>query len=169
MCKPFLRPKDVGAWKKIAVEKEDIKLMAQNNRFPAERLPSHVLPPMKVGTKLPNSWGVYDMLGNGVELLLDMVQIDNFAKRWGRNEHTDLYGLIKYKAEEVDPLRMVPSNDSCPCCLVRRKSKASHGDPLFDKMANKVYGGVEIYNTFHVVIGPDLMRERGIKLPNLGK
>ena len=165
----FLRPKDVGAWKKIAVEKEDIKQMAQDNGFPVARLPPHVVPPMKVGTKLPNSWGVYDMLGNGVELLLDMVQIDNFEKRWGRNEQTDLYGLIKYKPEEVDPLRMVSSNASCPCCLVRRKSKASHGDPLFDKMANKVYGGVEIYNTFRVVIGPDLMRERGIKLPKLDK
>ena len=165
----FLHPKDVEAWKKIAVEDEDIKQMAQDNGFPVARLPSHVLPPMKVGTKLPNSWGVYDMLGNGVELLLDTVQIDNFEKRWGRNEHINLHGLLKYKAEETDPLRMVSSNPLCPCCLVRRKSKASHGNPLFDKMAHKVPGWVEIYSTFRVVIGPDLLKERGIKLPKLGK
>ena len=166
----FRRKNDDGLWKKVAVEDEDIKQMAQNNGFPVARLPQYnVLPTMKVGTKLPNSWGVYDMLGNGVELLLDMVQIDNFKKRWSRNEHTDLYGLLRYKAEEVDPLRMVSGKASCPCCFVRRKSKASHGDPLFDKMVNNVYGGVEIYNTFRVVIGPDLLKERGTKLPGHGK
>ena len=36
-------------------------------------------------------------------------------------------------------------------------------------MVNKVHGGVEKYSTFRLVIGPDLLKERGIKLPDLGK
>ena len=165
----FSRQKDGEAWKKVAVENEDVKQMAQDSGFPVARLSPHVLPTMKVCTKMPNSWGVYDMLGNGVELLLDTVQIDDFKKRWGRNEHVDLYGIFKYKADEVDPLRMVSGKASCPCCVVRRKSKASLGNPLADKMVNKVHGGVEKYSTFRLVIGPDLLKERGIKLPDLGK
>ena len=148
-------------YKEIAVTQDDRMKMIEAYGLPANRIPKHVWPPMKVGTKKPNAWGLYDMLGNGGHALLDTCQIDNFKKRWGRNEHVDLAGAFFYKEKEIDPLHYAPSNASRPCsCYIFGRH---------DKIASQIGRGVEQHASFRLVIGPDLLKERGIKLPNLGK
>jgi len=144
-----------SVYNEIAVERDDKMKMVRKYGLPANRIPEHVWPPMKVGTKKPNAWGIYDMLGNGNELVLDTCQIDNFNKHWGRNEHTDLMGAFLYKEKEVDPLHYAPSNASCPCsCYIWGR---------YGKTASRIGQGVEQYACFRVVIGPDLEAEKMAK------
>ena len=143
------------AFNEIAVTEDDKLKTVRKFGLPANRIPKYVWPPMKVGTKKPNVWGVYDMLGNGSELVLDTCQIDNFKKHWGRNEHTDLMGAFLYKEKEVDPLYYAPSNASCPCsCYIRG---------LHHKILAQIDRNVEQYACFRVVIGPDLVAEKMAK------
>ena len=144
-----------SAVNEIAVTEDDKMKMVRRNGLPANRIPEYVWPPMKVGTKKPNVWGIYDMLGNGSELILDTCQIDNFKKHWGRNEHTDLMGAFPYKEKEVDPLYYAPRNASCPCsCYIRG---------LHNKVVAQIDRNVEQYACFRLVIGPDLEREQAAK------
>ena len=48
---------------------------------------------------------------------------------------------------------------ACSCCIFGWN----------DKIASKIGHGCEDYDSFRLVIGPDLLKEKGIKLPKLGK
>ena len=124
-----------------------------------------VLPHLAVGTKEPNNWGICDLLGNGWTYLLDTVEGDHSSRRFIDAEiMADLY-----KDGEVDP---VPYYEGVGKRIVMRGS--GWGQAKFNgKAHNKVL--FSSANVFHhdghirLVIGPDLLKERGIKLPDLGK
>ena len=124
-----------------------------------------VLPYLAVGTKEPNNWGICDLLGNGWTYLLDTVEGDHSSRRFIDAEiMADLY-----KDGEVDP---VPYYEGVGKRIVMRGS--GWGQAKFNgKAHNKVL--FSSANVFHhdghirLVVGPDLLKERGIKLPDLGK
>jgi len=119
-----------------------------------------VLPYLAVGTKEPNNWGICDLLGNGWTYLLDTVEGDHSNRLLdiGADIMADLY-----KDGDVDP---VPCYEGAGKRIVMRGS--GWGQAQFNgKAYNKVL--FSSANVFHhdghirLVIGPDLLKERGIK------
>ena len=118
-----------------------------------------VLPHLAVGTKEPNNWGICDLLGTGWTYLLDTVEGDHSSRRFiGAEIMADLY-----KDGEVDP---VPYYEGVGKRIVMRGS--GWGQAKFNgKAHNKVL--FSSANVFHhdghirLVVGPDLLKERGIK------
>ena len=143
---------------------------------------------VSVGTAgKPNAWGLYDMLGNGCHYVLDTIngKYCSHGCRYGgigwkhRNAHK-----CGYKESETDPLRWyVPTDEKTGAWHLMRGGKYSmeysmdgrEGPHVYHRMAS--FGEINLQNrpdrpriwTFRVVIGPDLLKERDIKLPKLGK
>jgi hypothetical protein len=122
------------------------------------------LPSMTVGTKLPNAWGVYDMLSNGSEFVLDTIGVTK-----SKPESTKRGQIITYEKEETDPLKIFvnsKANNEKSTCAILRGSVPWHelwdGD-WFWKSKMGVHVGFSKATTFRLVIGPDLLKERGIK------
>ncbi len=146
----------------IMVTYEDYKRIAEKFKMKAGRF--YALPPMTVGTKAPNDWGIYDMLGNGREFVLDT--LDNTG--WSGKAPADGLvgkGLLLYKESETDPLRFVPDAKKWKPLIRGSKDKVS----WYEKCRGASGWSFGMGTTFRLVIGPDLLKERGIKLPNLGK
>ena len=103
----------------------------------------------EVGTKKPNSWGLFDMLGNRGELVLDTVSCV-----WHNGGDQD---ALCYAEEETDPLRMAEG----PTLYFWRGGSGAHGwwvpSPF---AASPCYDGEY---PFRLCIGPDLMKEKGLK------
>jgi formylglycine-generating enzyme required for sulfatase activity len=140
--------------------------------------------PVTVGTAgKPNAWGIYDMLGNGCHYVLDTISGEycSHGCRYGgigwehRNAHK-----CGYKEREIDPLRLyIPKDKKIRAWHLMRGGQYSMdkslGPRIYHRMAE--CGEVNLQNrpdrpriwTFRVVVGPDLLKERGIKLPNHGK
>ena len=125
------------------------------------------IPSLRVGTKLPNDWGIYDMLSNGREFVLDTVE-DTVSDKG--NSGVECTGNLIYERVETDPLRF---------CLDAKTQAAimRGGDNLRSPFVGTWFGKAMMRTahkpgkstTFRLVIGPDLLKERGIKLPDLGK
>ena len=117
---------------------------------------------MTVGTKLPNAWGIYDMLGNHPEFVLDTVDNSNWTGRWHADE---LIGknVLLYKESETDPLRFVANATKLTQLYPLRR------DGWYSKNRAKPNPRFGMGTTFRLVIGPDLLKERGIKLPKSDK
>ena len=88
-----------------------------------------------------NAWGI------GHSHSLCYQTLDRVQKQ-GNNEGTDIYDLT-YASAETDPVRTYGMSDGVS--LARRN---------YDR-----HGRMDNFTVFHVVIGPDLMKERGITLP----
>ena len=126
-----------------------------------------VLPYVPVGTKEPNEWGFYDLLGNGWTYLLDTVEGDHSDRLLDVGADEILAGL--YKDGDTDP---VPYYEGKGKRIVMRGS--GWGDAKFKGQRYKkvLFSCADVFHHdghIRLVIGPDLLKERGIKLPNLGK
>ena len=123
---------------------------------------------MTVGTKAPNDWGIYDMLGNGREFVLDTV--DNSAWK-GTAPVGDLLGkgVLIYKKAETDPLRFADAVDVNLWGPLLRGTPPAINGGWCEKRRCRSFKRFGTGATFRLVIGPDLLKERGIKLPDLGK
>ena len=120
-----------------------------------------------VGKCKPNRWGLYDMAGNTFEMVLDTLDTTLLdTKTWYAGAFGPNQTALVYKDEEVDPLRYIPTNpadDGKGLGLGKTVEMASRGG------AGGKWKRTGIQNSFRIVVGPDLLKERGIKLPNLGK
>ena len=138
-------------------------------------VPEWALPAMTVGTKMPNAWGIYDMLGNGCEFVLDTVFVSAARNKEDGGENQTLDEIVVYEKEETDPLRTVgaakPKAGELVYALLRGSTewRLVHDAKWFWKSRRKVDKGDMKAHTFRLVIGPDLLKERGIKLPKLDK
>ena len=112
----------------------------------------------RVGKKLPNNWGLYDMLGNGAEIVLDTVyQPVDWEKRI---MPVDTRGRIRYQEEEIDPLRL----DEHPgkfgsVCVVRGAAQEDKFSPDWYYRDGVPLSVGQNGQTFRLVIGPDLVSE----------
>ena len=133
------------------------------NRLRAEhglaRLNSGQGPVFKVGTRRPNAWGIFDMLGNGGEALLDT--IPGVVKlQWGEGVFGASFDF-GYKDGMADPVRWSSATNRLG--LMR-------GTRRWRRFCPQWYGRVVIecerhWNgnfVFRLVLAPDILRERGI-------
>ena len=110
--------------------------------------------PCEVCTKRPNGWGLYDMLGNIDERVLDTFPVENPDGSFKKNLAV-LNGEITYRPSETDPLRMCEGDtaigmfrgvlDGRTPGMRRFYSQTAHDRPV----------------GFRVVLAPDLEREMG--------
>ena len=147
----------------FAVTVRDIRRMAIEQKY---ELPKDdwKYGSIAVGTKKPNAIGLYDMIGNGSELVLDTLNADSFAMLSGAwypigNKANDGKGLV-YDDKEIDPLRFCKD---IPAAISIRRGEIGLGTPhSFAKPHADLYWKNN-RTTLRLCIGPDLMKEKGYK------
>jgi len=125
---------------KIAVDYSDATPRDTN------RVGSQHMNGMEVGTKMPNAWGFYDMLSNGGDMTLDSFNVND-----GK--------VIKYADEETDPLRF--SSGGTKRWLTRTHEDGWPNCWCIWWFGKRFEGSGSQDIAFHIVIGPDLMKEKG--------
>jgi len=152
------RDGDKSVESQIMVTFNDFKKIADENNTVITK--PYRLPPMTVGTKAPNDWGIYDMLSNGREFVLDTVNNLRWTGGHGMyyNDYLGGKGILLYKESETDPFRFV-LNSSCPLIRGDLSCKGS----WYMKSRGRPDRKDDMFTTFRLVIGPDLLKERGIK------
>ena len=111
---------------------------------------------MAVGRKKPNRWGFYDMVGNHAEMMLDVIDANTLNCRSVGDENQK---ALRYGVCEVDPIRWFEGSSAS--CLVRNGHQwsASWNEAPFSKHQN----GADHEDAFRIVLGPDLLKEKGVK------
>ena len=112
---------------------------------------------MPVGTKQPNAWGFYDMLGPGGEMLLDCFD----SEKLGRTRQWE--DFLRYDGEEIDPLRY-NSDSKIPVQFMVRGGLRKDPAPLIFRYSTIRYlpsAGYGICS--RLCIGPNLIKEKGLK------
>ena len=113
----------------------------------------------KGGTRRPNAWGIYDMLGNGGEILFDTFTAD-VKRRYGEGVFTPEISFdFGYADEMTDPVRQ--SADPKRLGIMR-------GAARYRRFAPRWYGRTVIdlsrhwggHYTFRIVLAPEIPRER---------
>ena len=139
----------------------DIQKLYENNGFDTSKLSLQALPPVEVGVKKPNGLGIYDMLGNGIEILLDTFDDGSFlhpSDLTSRNNSKQM-GIL-YANMETDPLRYynkVGRRYIGRGCLWHSKEPNPYAK--FGGELNPVYA--HAHPTIRLCIGPDLIKEKG--------
>ena len=133
--------------------------------------------PVPVGTAgKPNAWGLYDMLGNGCNYVLDTISSENAftACKYGY-KRKDNPPRLGYKESETDPLRWyIPKDKKTRACHLMRGGHYGMGEQYGPKVYFRMVecGEVNLQNDhpnrpriwmFRVVIGPDLVAEKMAK------
>lgn len=115
----------------------------------------------EVGLRRPNAWGIHDMLGNGEEYVLDMIPRGSISTKYGEN----LLGRAHdfgYASEETEPLRY--STASKRLAITRGgKRYARFGASFYEHVVTAPTAHWNGHWTFRVVLGPDLVAERGLE------
>jgi len=110
------------------------------------------IPGTEVGTKKPNTWELFDMVGNLGELMLDTVDKSRIPRVKDSYNWNDQEALC-YSEEENDPLHWVPKGVN----LQRG------GQRVWTAATGKILKSPVWTFPFRLCIGPDLMKEKGFK------
>lgn len=100
---------DKAAARSVAVIEDDKAFLLDTQDMPRDDYAT--VPGMKVGTKRPNSWGLYDMIGNVAVATCDRVRVVSDAIAYGRASP-----VVDYK-DAIDPLQWI---DGSPYALIVR-------------------------------------------------
>ena len=120
---------------------------------------SWALPGVSVGRKKPNQWGLYDMIGNLEEIIYDCLPS---KLPDGRPQQSGAQVVGMRYEDATDPLSWT-TGDDLPMTLARGGNNAGAGWGSGKKVI-RWNQRVECVG-FRIVVGPDLAKERKLKLP----
>ena len=155
---PYVRFRngDVSAKDEIAVSRRQVnELRTANGLRPIKDGQGTVF---AVGTKRPNAWGIYDMLGNGQEYILDTIPEDAVHRSFGEGAFNGTYDF-GYADEETEPVRHV--NDVNGLVITR-------GGVRYRRFDASWYGRTVVapsshwngHYVFRIALAPDILGER---------
>jgi len=111
-----------------------------------------------VGTRRPNIWGIYDMLGNGQEYVLDTLPKDSVQRPYGECVLGDSYDL-EYADEETDPLRTADDPEG----LVITRGGVRYrrfGASWYERTVVSPSSHWNGHFVFRIALAPDILGER---------
>ena len=111
------------------------------------------LPGVVGGQRRANAWGIYDMRGN-----VDEITFDLLPRLLPDGSERKMPEGMEYR-DSTDPLTWT-TNDDC-CSIVRRHGRPPYGKTVLQRDQHEQRFG------FRLVVGPDLLKERGITPPAL--
>lgn len=164
---PYVRYKngDKSVAAEIMVTVNEIKELAKKNNW-FEKKYCGAIESWKPGTKTPNAWGLYDMLGNQAEIVLDTFSDEEWTGSvCGGMDSLDGKEVLRYAKEETDPLRYFkPVGKGKEAFkhqtnLVRGSCKSFGGLWYHKDRMRSLEKYVWARTTFRLVIGPDLEAE----------
>ena len=131
----------------------------KNANIPFDKKKSWLIPGALVGQRKPNNWGLYDMLGNLVELTLDRIPLVSPDGQQRRDGST-VSGLVYSDAK--DPLAW---DDGEEPVSVMRSYWGMHdsGPGWAGRKICQLWRGYPAAAGFRIVAGPDLVKERNLK------
>ena len=150
--------------KQFSVQAADVRKRAENTKLNLDDKHDWEFMPIEVGTKKPNAFGFYDILGNGFELTLDsfdpsLAKKPNDVFNDGNNGNQT---ALVYAGKEIDPIRFFRIMPNALSVL--RGAEFNNMEPsLYSKRGCRLHTrGVGVQTTcFWLCIGPDLMKEKG--------
>lgn len=150
--------------KQFSVQAADVRKRAENTKLNLDDKHDWEFMPIEVGTKKPNAFGFYDILGNGFELTLDsfdpsLAKKPNDVFNDGNNGNQT---ALVYAEKEIDPIRFFRIMPNALSVL--RGAEFNNMEPsLYSKRGCRLHTrGVGVQTTcFRLCIGPDLMKEKG--------
>lgn len=119
---------------------------------------SWVGPVMSGGRRKPNAWGIYDMLGNGAEMVLDTLPPDAVKTEYGEGV-IGRENAFKYQDEETDPLRFAGTQDVL-YVFRGRPRWTRFAASWYCRTVRKAYPDSNRQQVFRVVLAPDILAER---------
>ncbi len=122
---------------------------------------SWVGPVMSGGRKRPNAWGIYDMLGNGAEMVLDTLPPNAVKTEYGEGV-IGRENVFNYKEEETDPLRFAGVQDVL-FVFRGRPRWTRFAASWYCRTVRKAYPDSNRQQVFRVVLAPDILAERDEK------
>ena len=164
---PYVRFKngDRSVAEEITVSWESVdKLRAAHGLAPIKRNAAGEGAIFAVGTRHPNAWGIYDMLGNGQEYVLDTIPEGDIQRPGGEGTLGSAYDM-GYADEETEPLRWFDGPGKFLDLTRGGKRYYRFNARWYERV---VVGPGKHRNgnfTFRVALAPDILGERGKELP----
>lgn len=112
-----------------------------------------------VGTRRPNAWGVYDMLGNGQEYVLDMIPCGSLKTPWGEGALGANAHDFRYTDKEREPLRYAEGTNR----LVVTRGGVRYrrfGASWYERTVVAPGSHWNGHFVFRVALAPDILGER---------
>ena len=160
---PYVKFKngDKSVEAEISVVLKDVNDARAQHGLTAISTKDWVGPVFAVGTKRPNAWGLYDMLGNGSEMVLDTlplnaVEVGDGEGRIGREN------VHNYQDEETDPLRF-SGTENVLLVLRGRPRWTRFAASWYCRTVRIEYPKWSRGQVFRVVLAPDILSERNAK------
>ena len=122
---------------------------------------SWVGPVMSGGRKRPNAWGIYDMLGNGAEMVLDTLPPNAVKTEYGEGV-IGREDVFDYQDEETDPLRFAGTRNVL-FVFRGRPRWTRFAASWYCRTVRKAYPDGNRQQVFRVVLAPDILAERDEK------
>ena len=131
-----------------------------------------------VGSLKPNAWGIYDLGGTAIELVLSATKrldyqageagIKNFFKGlWSRNKEYWSDNVRDPLLWEYDGTMAVDMISTSGMYLPMNKPWQRRGSAAYGTRYDNM--GYYPVTKLRLVVAPDLLKERGLKQPKLGK